>query len=88
MAKTYINRYTQYRHPPSRVARVDPSLLHAGVKVEARGRRGPDVSGVNLRIPDDLSQTRVANHFAVAPSVRGVPLMHGWMELIKPHPTM
>ena len=49
---------------------------------------GPDISGVNLRIPDDLSQIRVANHFAVVPSVRGVPLMHGWMELIKPHPTM
>ena len=46
------------------------------------------LSGQNLFFSDVPSQTRVANHFAVASSVRGVPLMHGWMELIKPHPTM
>ena len=36
------------------------------------GRVQNDVSGVNLGTPPDvLSQTRVANHFAVAPSVHG-----------------
>ena len=53
-----------------------------------RGGWSPDLSDQNLVFSDVPSQTRVANHFAVASSVRGVPLMHGWMELIKPHPTM
>ena len=49
---------------------------------------GPDVSGVNLLFSHVSSQTRIANHFAVAPSVHGMPHLHGWMELIKPHPTI
>ena len=46
----------------------------------------PDTSGVitssSMRIPDDLSQIRVANHLAVAPSVRGdrrAP--QAWLEM-------
>ena len=42
-----------------------------------------------MRIPDDLLQTRVANHFAVAArAVHGVPPLHGWMQLAKLHPTI
>ena len=56
-------------------------------------RPGPDLSGQNLFFsveccsePDARAQTTLRSHRPS--SVRGVPLMHGWMELIKPHPTM
>jgi hypothetical protein len=50
--------------------------------------RGPDVGGRNLRNSYVSSQTRVVNHFDVAPSVHGVPHIDGWMQLIEPHPTI
>ena len=49
---------------------------------------GPDLSGQNLFFLDVPSQTRVANHFAVAPSVHGVPHLHGSMRLVEPHRTI
>ena len=49
---------------------------------------GPDLSGQNLVFSDVPSQTRVANHFAVAPSVHGVPHLHGSMRLVEPHRTI
>ena len=54
----------------------------------SRGRLGPDVSGVNLFFSHVPSQMRVAVPIAAAPSVHTVPLMHVWMVLIKPHPTI
>ena len=54
----------------------------------SRSGPGPDLSGQNLRNTDVSSQTRVANHFGVAPSVHGVPHIDGWMKLVKPHPTI
>jgi hypothetical protein len=49
---------------------------------------GPDLSGQNLVFSDVPSQTRVANHFAVASSVHGVPHLHGSMRLVEPHRTI
>ena len=51
-------------------------------------RSRPNVSGQNLFFSDVPSQTRVANHFAVAPSVHGVPHLHGSMRLVEPHRTI
>ena len=41
-----------------------------------------------LRIPDDKSQTRAVVPLLSSPSVRGVPQLHGWMPLVKRHPTI
>ena len=53
----------------------------------ADARRGPDLGGQNLGNSDVLSQTRTAVPIDVAPSVHGVPLMHGWIELDELNPT-
>ena len=52
-----------------------------GYTSAAEVRPGPDLSGQNLVFSHVPSQTRVANHFAVAPSVHGVPHLHGSMRL-------
>ena len=49
-------------------------------------RPGPDLTKWPESVSSDVpSQTRVANHFAVAPSVHGVPHLHGSNE---PHRTI
>ena len=61
--------------------------VHPRGQVEAWSRPKWPESGF-FCVSDVPSQTRVANHFAVAPSVHGVPHLHGSMRLVEPHRTI
>ena len=42
----------------------------------------------DLTIPDGKCQTARFTHLSTRPSVRCVPQPHGWMTLVKRHPTI
>ena len=48
----------------------------------------PALGEQDLRIPDDKSQIAGFTQLWTRPSVRCVPQVHGWMTLVKRHPTI
>ena len=49
---------------------------------------GPALGEQDLRIPDGKSQIAGFTQLWTRPSVRCVPQPHGWMTLVKRHPTI
>ena len=54
---------------------------------DTTSRRGPALGGVCLGKPTDLSETRGSVPIAARRSVHGMPVMAGWIELVKRYPT-